>query len=810
MKITIAQYYTENLTHGKYAEAINRNYCEQKGYSYFVEKDSEKIRNILDGRAPTWYKPKLILEIFENLDTEYVLFLDTDAIISDFSENIESFIDENFNFIGAEDASSHSVMNAGVFLIKNNAWSVNLLNLWWNLSTNLKPSLFDRLQVAENQKENENYFTNGLWMDQSVLTYIYLNYEKFREKIKIISSRSFNHGEYNQNNFIFHAYKYGGVKNRTLDVVHNKIFNIPIPTDKEIINIIDYYVTDKHYEHNYFNLVYNDLFKSNPDNVKKFLDIGGIDVNILGLWKDYFKNAQILAVNKNFSNYQSIINNLKDERIKFLDLDISDDFILSKICDENNNLDIVLDDGSHKMKDQQYCFAKLFKNLNDNGIYIIEDLHTSLEAKIPEKESFGWGDPKKTTTLEFLENFIKNGKFESDYLSYEDLQYLNETVENVQIYRNSPNWSITSVIRKKNKITSHEPIIIPKEQTDTFDDTFKEKTSDSVISNLQFNENFDKKIFVVYHCHLVNDWKFLVREQLVRLYNSGLYHTADKIFVTVNLENENQKDFENFISDFDKLEIEFFNINDAEYPGIKKVRDLGFSEDCYILYFHTKGVSNIYNNFSNKNVSFEKIHNVGSWRKCLEYFLVDRWEECIDKLVEYDNVGVTCVNGWFWGNFWWTQSKHIRKTKQIGKGSRWLCESWLNEGTNSRNFEWYHFEFNGHLTFIHPDWYEKKYVNNPKKIILRKAIYGTPPFEIDEGYSGIKISETKDVTEIVSNLLKEENNEEFNININNIILGGDPSYMSRKFLFLEFTSDIEPHKIYNIGVAENTNFNFKL
>jgi hypothetical protein len=65
MNIVIAQYYTENLTHGPYAEAINKKYADEQGYGYFVEKNNDKIWETLKGKTPTWYKPHLILEIFE-------------------------------------------------------------------------------------------------------------------------------------------------------------------------------------------------------------------------------------------------------------------------------------------------------------------------------------------------------------------------------------------------------------------------------------------------------------------------------------------------------------------------------------------------------------------------------------------------------------------------------------------------------------------------------------------------------------------------------------------------------------------------
>ena len=114
-------------------------------------------------------------------------------------------------------------------------------------------------------------------------------------------------------------------------------------------------------------------------------------------------------------------------------------------------------------------------------------------------------------------------------------------------------------------------------------------------------------ISVVYHCYLVGNWKEIVNEQLNRLKSSGLYDSADIIEVTVNLDKTDKSEFENVVSNYSKLNIEYFTDNAAEYPGIKKVRELALSHDTKIFYFHTKGVSNNYDNYNDKNFINMKI-----------------------------------------------------------------------------------------------------------------------------------------------------------------------------------------------------------
>ena len=45
------------------------------------------------------------------------------------------------------------------------------------------------------------------------------------------------------------------------------------------------------------------------------------------------------------------------------------------------NIDIVIDDGSHKVIDQVTTFNILYPRLNPNGIYIIEDIRNIEESK---------------------------------------------------------------------------------------------------------------------------------------------------------------------------------------------------------------------------------------------------------------------------------------------------------------------------------------------------------------------------------------------------------------------------------------------
>lgn len=224
-KIAIVQFYTNNVIYGTLSEDINRKYCQEQGYLYVVEKDTDKIISTLNGRSPTWYKPKFILDVFNSYDVDYILFLDIDAVVVDFEQQIESFVDDNFDIVFTEDYSTHSLMNAGVFLIKKTDWTVEFLKLWWDSAEWAVPILIPDLTVSPNNKFTVGYFKTGLWHDQSCLTVLYKLDSSTRDKIKIISHNKLNWKEpIGFENFIYHGFAYGYKKFRRIDEIHKKVF----------------------------------------------------------------------------------------------------------------------------------------------------------------------------------------------------------------------------------------------------------------------------------------------------------------------------------------------------------------------------------------------------------------------------------------------------------------------------------------------------------------------------------------------------------------------------------------------------------
>lgn len=432
-KIFIVQFYTNNVEYGPYSEEINSTYCQKHGYGYYVEKDDQKILNVLNfpERSHTWYKPKLILDVMQKFNPEYIMFLDIDACVVDFDQEIESYIDPEYDVVFTQDVGPHSSMNGGVFIVKNTDWIRNLMHMWWFSAETTKGADIPELNIPEEHKHRYGYFKTALWHDQSCLSHLYRSVPELQQKIKIISHRALNWQEPFDNNFVYHGFAYGHVPYRKLNAVRNKVLGIheETPTDS-LVELAKLYPTDKEYLHAYFSNVYQDNFYPIKNSIKKIVELGVSEGHSLMCWKSFFPHAQIIGLDINLDRYLFT----GEDRISLEQVSGGSREMLNSFAERNRDIDIFIDDGGHTMDQQQITFATMFTAIKPGGLSVIEDLHTSVECKMPEKAIFGWGDPIKTTTLDMLEDFNRTGKIKSDYLTTEECRYLEHNIASCKIY----------------------------------------------------------------------------------------------------------------------------------------------------------------------------------------------------------------------------------------------------------------------------------------------------------------------------------------------------------------------------------------
>jgi hypothetical protein len=126
------------------------------------------------------------------------------------------------------------------------------------------------------------------------------------------------------------------------------------------------------------------------------LEIGISHGGSLQMWENYFEgNVTIYAVDINAE-----CKKLESDNIKIFIGSQEDESFLENLKKLIPKIDVLIDDGGHTMKQQVTTFKHLFDHVDENGIYICEDLHTSYW------KHFGGGYRKKRSFIEFSKNFI--------------------------------------------------------------------------------------------------------------------------------------------------------------------------------------------------------------------------------------------------------------------------------------------------------------------------------------------------------------------------------------------------------------------
>jgi hypothetical protein len=314
-------------------------------------------------------------------------------------------------------------------------------------------------------------------------------------------------------------------------------------------------------------------------------------------------------------------------------------------------------------------------------------------------------------------------------------------------------------------------------------------------------------IIVVLYCFMVDDWEIRLSGQLKRMKSSSLYEESNEIHLVVTDINNNQKDkIDSLLSEYQKIRLDYTTRNWYEGHALSKVDNIARTyDDCKILYFHTKGVSNKYKDLISNDYYNLKVEGIKCWKELMEYFLIDNWKDCIKKLDEYDTVGVNNVNNWWWGNFWWSNSKHIKNNKPFNEyftGSRWGCESWLHESNynieNIKYYQFYPFNYDPYYSILPKYFYDGTNISDIKIKVL-DAKFGYFAEQRDEGRG---LSENKDnvidVTNKTIELLKLSDNKEFNFNPNDLLIDNHQYHGNDKSIRILFKTNIDPEKTYTL------------
>ena len=164
------------------------------------------------------------------------------------------------------------------------------------------------------------------------------------------------------------------------------------------------FLKSKNFSHkvqNYFK-IYDEHFSKYRNKSITFVEIGVHNGGSLEIWKKYFgSKVRIIGID---INPECKI--FEDKQVKIVIGNQSDPKFWKKFFNRFGKVDIILDDGGHTNLDQIITTVECVKNINDGGILLIEDTHTSYFKK--------YNSDKQFSFIDFAKKIIDDVNFNSE------------------------------------------------------------------------------------------------------------------------------------------------------------------------------------------------------------------------------------------------------------------------------------------------------------------------------------------------------------------------------------------------------------
>jgi hypothetical protein len=184
---------------------------------------------------------------------------------------------------------------------------------------------------------------------------------------------------------------------------------------------------EKIYSHNY-SIFYKKYFKHLRKKKFTLMELGSHEGKGLVSFFYYFPNSHLIGANINPFQMK-----FESKRITELFVDVSSKKILKNLSDHiEGDLDIIIDDASHNLRDIIISFSILFKKVKKGGLYVIEDLNQFEVFK--ELNPY---DNKETTPLQLLLKIKNQENFHSSFLNDEEKEYLIKNIESINLEKGS-------------------------------------------------------------------------------------------------------------------------------------------------------------------------------------------------------------------------------------------------------------------------------------------------------------------------------------------------------------------------------------
>jgi 23S rRNA U2552 (ribose-2'-O)-methylase RlmE/FtsJ len=219
--------------------------------------------------------------------------------------------------------------------------------------------------------------------------------------------------------------------------------------------------------------VYDRHFSQFRNKEVVIVEIGVANGGSLQLWKNYFgSKAKIYGVDIN-----PVCKDFEEENIQIFIGSQSDRKFLKELKSKIPPIDILIDDGGHKMDQQRITFEELFGHIKENGVYFCEDMHTSYWIK------YGGGLRRKGTFIEYTKKFVdKLNAWHSDQRNFK-VDDFTKSARSVHFYE-------SIVVVEKAKVEKPELLLVGT------------KLENSIPVSTEVKKN--RKIFVHPVLHMIN------------------------------------------------------------------------------------------------------------------------------------------------------------------------------------------------------------------------------------------------------------------------------------------------------------------
>lgn len=155
-KIAIVTMYDDPIAnYSRFSTAVTNIYGSKHGYETIV------VRERLSDRDPQWDKVYAVGRVLDQQQHDYVMWIDSDATFQDHSIKLEDIIAEymgDADMLICDDRPNKGAFarpnmmypNTGTFIFRNNEWSRNFANTWWENPMNKENARYHEQDVLMN------------------------------------------------------------------------------------------------------------------------------------------------------------------------------------------------------------------------------------------------------------------------------------------------------------------------------------------------------------------------------------------------------------------------------------------------------------------------------------------------------------------------------------------------------------------------------------------------------------------------------------------------------------------------------------